>query len=191
MVIVKKPGVNVPLAQRGLYGRKIHGQITILNNGSDLSESGQDTKQEIRDFTSCTFVSFVVQSADLFGAQPGRWQASGSCRKSTRAPAVATPTAVTAHHMRPGWCVDLAEVMNQFSSKPASDERADSDRQKSESHVCALLAGRRQAGNVFVVARRLDDLAQRNRNEGKHCHRDRGMRDQNQPRPGPRSVFPA
>ena len=40
MVIVEKPGVNVPLAQRGLYGGKIHGQTTILNNGSDLSESG-------------------------------------------------------------------------------------------------------------------------------------------------------
>ena len=40
MVIVKEPGVNVALAQRGLYGGKIHGQITILNNRSDLSESG-------------------------------------------------------------------------------------------------------------------------------------------------------
>ena len=39
MVIVKKPGVNIPLAQRGLYGGKIHGQTTILNNSSDLSES--------------------------------------------------------------------------------------------------------------------------------------------------------
>ena len=39
VVIVKKPGVDVPLAQSGLYGGKIHGQITILNNGGDLSES--------------------------------------------------------------------------------------------------------------------------------------------------------
>ncbi len=41
MVIVKKPGVDVPLAQRGLYGGKIHGQTTILNNRGDLSESRQ------------------------------------------------------------------------------------------------------------------------------------------------------
>jgi hypothetical protein len=40
MVIVKKPGVNIALAERGLYGGKIHGQATILNNGSDLSELG-------------------------------------------------------------------------------------------------------------------------------------------------------
>jgi hypothetical protein len=38
MVIVKKPGVDVPLAERGLYGGKIHGQTTILTNGGDLSE---------------------------------------------------------------------------------------------------------------------------------------------------------
>ena len=47
MVIVEQPGVNVSLAQRGLYGGKIHGQITILNNQSHLSESGfttEDTK---------------------------------------------------------------------------------------------------------------------------------------------------
>jgi len=41
MVIVKEPGVDVPLAQRGLYGGKIHGQTTILNNEGDLSELRQ------------------------------------------------------------------------------------------------------------------------------------------------------
>jgi hypothetical protein len=41
MVIVKKPRVDVPLAQRGLYGGKIHGQTTILNNEGDLSELRQ------------------------------------------------------------------------------------------------------------------------------------------------------
>ena len=38
MVIVEKPGVNIPLAQRGLYGRKIHGQRTILNKGDGCGE---------------------------------------------------------------------------------------------------------------------------------------------------------
>ena len=44
MVIVKEPGVDVPLAERSLYGGKIHGQTTILNNGGDLSESGLTTE---------------------------------------------------------------------------------------------------------------------------------------------------
>jgi hypothetical protein len=30
MVIVKEPGIDVPLAKRGLDGGKIHGQTTIL-----------------------------------------------------------------------------------------------------------------------------------------------------------------
>jgi len=34
MVIIEKPAVNITLAQRGLYGRKIHGR-------SDYSKQGQ------------------------------------------------------------------------------------------------------------------------------------------------------
>jgi hypothetical protein len=69
VVIVKKPGVNIPLAERGLYGRKIHGQTTILNNGSVLSESCPEleprrtqkyTKEIVGFSPSCTFVCFVV-----------------------------------------------------------------------------------------------------------------------------------
>ena len=36
-----EPGVNVSLAERGLYGGKIHRQTTILNNGGDLGESSR------------------------------------------------------------------------------------------------------------------------------------------------------
>jgi hypothetical protein len=67
MVIVEQPGVNVPLAQRGLYGRKIHGQITILNNRSDLSESGfttedtEDTEKILSNLVSAPSVCFAVQ----------------------------------------------------------------------------------------------------------------------------------
>ena len=43
MVIVKKPGIDVPLAERGLDGGKIHGQTTILNKGRVLGESGCET----------------------------------------------------------------------------------------------------------------------------------------------------
>ncbi len=42
MMIVKEPGVDVALAERGLYGGKIHGQTTILNKGRVLSESGEN-----------------------------------------------------------------------------------------------------------------------------------------------------
>ena len=41
MVIVEKPGINVALAQSGLYGGKVHGQTTILIKGGDLGESRQ------------------------------------------------------------------------------------------------------------------------------------------------------
>ena len=40
VMIVEEPGVDIPLAERGLYGRKIHGQTSILNNSGILSESG-------------------------------------------------------------------------------------------------------------------------------------------------------
>ncbi|MGH9499699.1 MAG: hypothetical protein ACRD3L_11230, partial [Terriglobales bacterium] len=39
MVIVKQPGVDIALAQGRLDGGQVHGQITILNKTSHLSES--------------------------------------------------------------------------------------------------------------------------------------------------------
>ena len=60
MVIVKKPGVNVSLAQRGLYGGKIHGQITILNNGSVLSESGWSFEpRRTQSYTKKPYICFL------------------------------------------------------------------------------------------------------------------------------------
>src|SRR5438874_12997253 len=38
MMIVKQPAVDIALAQGGLNGGKVHGQISILNNCSVLSE---------------------------------------------------------------------------------------------------------------------------------------------------------
>src|SRR5207244_4188968 len=38
MVIIKKPGVDVTLAECGLDGGKIHGQVAILNNEKVLGE---------------------------------------------------------------------------------------------------------------------------------------------------------
>src|SRR5437764_9121991 len=40
MMIVKQPAVDIALAQGGLNGGKVHGQISILNNCSVLSELG-------------------------------------------------------------------------------------------------------------------------------------------------------
>jgi len=39
MVIVKKPSVNVALAQSRLDSGEIHGQMTILNKSEELGES--------------------------------------------------------------------------------------------------------------------------------------------------------
>src|ERR1700722_287625 len=41
MVVVEKPGVDVAFAQRRLDGGQVHGQTTILNKTSHLSESGK------------------------------------------------------------------------------------------------------------------------------------------------------
>src|SRR5277367_1319229 len=40
MVIIEEPCVDIPLAQRSLYGRKVHGQTTILTTSGGLGESG-------------------------------------------------------------------------------------------------------------------------------------------------------
>src|SRR5438094_2681698 len=40
MMVVKQPAVDIALAQGGLNGGKVHGQISILNNCSVLSELG-------------------------------------------------------------------------------------------------------------------------------------------------------
>ena len=38
MVIIEKPCVDIPLAQGSLYGRKVHGQTTILTTSAVLGE---------------------------------------------------------------------------------------------------------------------------------------------------------
>src|SRR5208282_1877968 len=60
-----------------------------------------------------------------------------------------------------GLMSDFSEVVNQGATKPATDERADSDGQEREAHVSALLSGRREARNVFVVTRRQNDFTER------------------------------
>src|SRR5437867_9277658 len=40
MMIVKQPAVDIALAQGGLNGGKVHGQISILTTGAGLSEFG-------------------------------------------------------------------------------------------------------------------------------------------------------
>src|SRR5438046_4861038 len=43
MMIVKQPAVDIELAKGGLNGGKVHGQISILNNCSVLSELSETT----------------------------------------------------------------------------------------------------------------------------------------------------
>jgi hypothetical protein len=43
MMVVKQPAVDIALAQGGLNGGKVHGQTSILNNCSVLSELGNPT----------------------------------------------------------------------------------------------------------------------------------------------------
>src|SRR5208282_1295620 len=79
---------------------------------------------------------------------------------------------------------DLSEMVNQRAAKPAADQRSDSDRQEGETHVRALLPGRSEARNVFVVARRLNDLAKRQHKQRKHGAPERRPQRENYPREG-------
>src|ERR1700737_2019834 len=74
---------------------------------------------------------------------------------------------------------DLPEVVDEHAAEPAPDERTDSDGQKRKAHICALLTRRREAGNIFVVARLLRDLAERENNQGKNRHENGGTHGQN------------
>src|SRR5271156_224285 len=77
---------------------------------------------------------------------------------------------------------DFSEVMNQRAAKPASDQRSDSDGQKRESHVSALLSGRSEPRNVFVVTRSLNDFAERKHKQRKPRAPDRRPQGEDQPR---------
>ena len=79
--------------------------------------------------------------------------------------------------------------MHEFPAEPASYQRADSDRQKSESHICALLSRGSKTGNIFVVARLLRDFAHRDYNQRKIRHRHRRMQSESAML-SPRSEFP-
>ena len=89
MVVIKEPGVNVALAERCLYGGKIHGQITILNNARVLSESGTPLATR-RPFADSMTLSLRVKrefvcsgSFDSPSARMHYWPYA--CRKPTEA----------------------------------------------------------------------------------------------------------
>src|SRR6202044_1255613 len=63
---------------------------------------------------------------------------------------------------------DFSEMVDERSAEPAADQRTDSDRQERESHIRALLPGRREPRDVFVVARLLDDFAQSENEQRQH-----------------------
>ena len=68
-----------------------------------------------------------------------------------------------------------AEVLDEIAAERAGDEIADGDGQKCVAHVEALLAGRGEARDVFVVTRDLRDFAERDENQRDDEHRHRGM----------------
>src|ERR1019366_4385508 len=77
---------------------------------------------------------------------------------------------------------DLSEVMNERPAEPAADQRSDPDRQERKTHIGALLSWRRKERDVFVVARLLDDLAQRQDKQREDCPPDRRSKGKDQPR---------
>src|SRR6266446_7349265 len=56
---------------------------------------------------------------------------------------------------------DLSKVMHERPAKPSADQRSNPDGQERETHVGTLLSRRCEQRDVFVVARLLDNLAQR------------------------------
>ena len=57
---------------------------------------------------------------------------------------------------------DFAEMVQQFARNPASHQRSNPDGQERESHIRPLLPRRREPRDVFIIARRVNDLAQSN-----------------------------
>ena len=75
----------------------------------------------------------------------------------------------------------FAEVMQEHAAEPTADQRADADGQKCKAHVGSLLSRRRQPRNVFVIARRLRDLAEGDHKHGDHRHENRRTDNQDEP----------
>ena len=63
VVVVKKPGVDVAFAQRGLNGWEVHGQMTILNKGSFLRERGLEAGPAQGRWDGCQSASRRPQAA--------------------------------------------------------------------------------------------------------------------------------
>ena len=76
---------------------------------------------------------------------------------------------------------DLGVVVHDAAAEPAAEEGADAEREEGESHVGALLAGRGEAGNVFVVARLMNDFAEGEDEDGDVAGEHGGMEGENQP----------
>ena len=54
----------------------------------------------------------------------------------------------------------LPKIVKDFSPKPAAYERTDAKRKEGETHIGALLPGRSEARDIFVVARLVDDFTE-------------------------------
>src|SRR3982074_676666 len=79
---------------------------------------------------------------------------------------------------------DLPKAMHERPAEPSSDQGSNSARQEGEAHVRALLSGGSQPRDVFVVAWRLNDLAQRQNKQREHRAPYGWPEGQDQPRNG-------
>src|SRR2546425_5589811 len=77
---------------------------------------------------------------------------------------------------------DFAKLMHDAAAEPSADQRADADGQKCKAHVGALLSRRREAGDVFVIAGRLDHFAESENENRKDRADDSGLKGKDQPR---------
>ena len=69
----------------------------------------------------------------------------------------------------------FAEVVQEKPADAPGDECADTERQKCKTHVSALLAGRRETGNIVVVTGLLSELAEGHDDKCDVCGGDGGV----------------
>src|SRR5437016_4780668 len=76
---------------------------------------------------------------------------------------------------------NFSEMVQECPSEPATNQRANPNRQKRKTHIRALLARRCQAGDVFVISRGLGDFAEGDDHERGHGSPDMWMECKGEP----------
>ena len=76
---------------------------------------------------------------------------------------------------------DFAEVMHDSAAEPSANQGTDANGEECKAHVGALLAGRRETRNIFVVARCLNHFAKCEDEDGEHRAGERRPKRNNKP----------